>query len=379
VTDYLIKERSLNQWDRLLSLVEQAIVFHERTREVGDLATRARVVLEAFPDAVVIVREEAAVHATRKALALFGARSQEELQGTRAADLVDSGPGGYTTEIFRQIQAGTIHVERATVDAVRLDGRQIPIELTAAAIEWEDTPASILLCREITSRVEREAQLATANEQLRVVNRIVHHDIRNDLSVISGWARLLEPHVDREGQELLQQINRATEHVMHLTETVRDFVRVMESDGEVVLEPVALGDLLEAELEKRRHLHPEATLELEGETDVEVLADGLLSTVFRNLVNNAILHNDSERPEVRVSVAERGDRVEVSVADDGPGIPDARKETVLGRGEAGLDAPGVGVGLYLVDMLVERYGGTLEIEDNDPEGTVFCVSLQRAD
>jgi signal transduction histidine kinase len=166
---------------------------------------------------------------------------------------------------------------------------------------------------------------------------------------------------------------------MHLTETVRDFVRVMESDGEVVLEPVALGDLLEAELEKRRHLHPEATLELEGETDVEVLADGLLSTVFRNLVNNAILHNDSERPEVRVSVAERGDRVEVSVADDGPGIPDARKETVLGRGEAGLDAPGVGVGLYLVDMLVERYGGTLEIEDNDPEGTVFCVSLQRAD
>jgi PAS domain S-box-containing protein len=375
VTDYLVKERSLDQWDRLLSLVEQSIVFHERTREVGDLATRVRVVLEAFPDAVVIVQEESVVYATEKALGLFGAKTREQLDGTAAEALVESDPGTFETEVFRQIQAGTVHVERATVDAVTLDGRKVPVELTTVAIEWEGSPASLLLFRDITGRVERE----TANEQLRVVNRIVHHDIRNDLSVIDGWARLLEPHVDEDGEDLLAQIHLATGHVLELTETVRDFVRAMESEGEVDLEPVALGALLEAELEKRHQLHPEATLELEGETDVEVLADGLLSTVFRNLINNAIVHNDGERPEVRVSVEGRGDRVAVSVADDGPGIPDGQKETILGRGEAGLDAPGVGVGLYLVDMLVDRYGGTLEVKDNDPEGTVFRVTLQPAD
>jgi PAS domain S-box-containing protein len=375
VTDYLVKERSLDQWDRLLSLVEQAIAFHERTREVGDLTTRVRVVLEAFPDAAVILQDESVVYATQKALGLFGAKTRDELDRTAVEALVESDPGTFETAVFRQIQAGTVHVERATVDAVTLDGRKAPVELTAVAIEWEGSPASLLLCRDITGQIERE----TANEQLRVVNRIVHHDIRNDLSVIDGWARLLEPHVDEEGEDLLAHIHEATGHVFDLTETVRDFVRAMESQGEVVLEPVALGALLEAELEKRRELHPGATLELEGESGLEVLANGLLSTVFRNLINNAIVHNDADRPEVRVTVEERGEWVDISVADNGPGIPDAQKETVLGRGEAGLDAPGAGVGLYLVDMLVERYGGTLEVEDDEPEGTVFRVTLQRAD
>jgi PAS domain S-box-containing protein len=379
VTDYLIKERSLDQWDRLLSLVEQAIAFHDQSREVGDLTTRVRVVLEAFPDAVVVVKEESVVYATQKALGLFGAKTREQLDGTAADALVESDPGTYTTEIFSQIQAGTVHIERATVDAVTLDGRRAPIELTAAAIEWEGEPGSILLCREITSRIEREEQLTTANEQLRVVNRIVHHDIRNDLSVIDGWAHLLESHVDEDGEELLAQIHQAAGHVLDLTETVRDFVRAMESEGSVDLEAVDLGDLLEAELEMRSRLHPDATLELEGDTDVEVLADGLLSTVFRNLINNGIVHNGEEHPEVRVTAEEQGEWVDISVADNGPGIPDAQKETVLGRGEAGLDAPGAGVGLYLVDMLVDRYGGTLAVEDDEPEGTVFRVSLQRAD
>jgi len=122
VTDCLIKERSLDQWDRLLSLVEQVIVFHERTREVGDLTTRVRVVLEAFPDAVVILQAESAVDATQKALDLFGAKTRDELDGTAAEALVEFTPGTYTTEIFSQIQAGTVHIERATVDAVTLDG-----------------------------------------------------------------------------------------------------------------------------------------------------------------------------------------------------------------------------------------------------------------
>jgi signal transduction histidine kinase len=72
-------------------------------------------------------------------------------------------------------------------------------------------------------------------------------------------------------------------------------------------------------------------------------------------------------------------RVVVRVADNGPGVPDDRKEAVFGRGEKGLRSTGTGLGLYLVDTLVDSYGGRVRVEDNDPEGAVFVVELPLAE
>jgi len=73
------------------------------------------------------------------------------------------------------------------------------------------------------------------------------------------------------------------------------------------------------------------------------------------------------------------DHVTIRIADNGPGIPDERKERVFGRGEQGLESAGTGVGLYLVDTLVERYGGSVRIEDNTPCGAVVVLTLPTAD
>jgi signal transduction histidine kinase len=75
-------------------------------------------------------------------------------------------------------------------------------------------------------------------------------------------------------------------------------------------------------------------------------------------------------------VTESESAVVIRVADNGPGIPDDQKETVFGKGEKGLDSQGSGIGLYLVQTLVTTYGGSIWIEDNDPEGSVFAVELQ---
>jgi signal transduction histidine kinase len=104
----------------------------------------------------------------------------------------------------------------------------------------------------------------------------------------------------------------------------------------------------------------------------------MLSSVFGNLLNNAIQHNDTEAPRVSVTVETTAETVVVRVADNGPGIPVDRRDEVFGRGEKGLDSAGTGVGLYLVDRLVDAYGGSVAIEDNDPEGAVFVVELARA-
>ena len=68
----------------------------------------------------------------------------------------------------------------------------------------------------------------------------------------------------------------------------------------------------------------------------------------------------------------------VHIADNGPGIPDERKDEIFGRGEKGLESSGTGLGLYLVDTLVQRYGGDVTVSDGT-EGAEFVVTLQRAE
>ena len=104
----------------------------------------------------------------------------------------------------------------------------------------------------------------------------------------------------------------------------------------------------------------------------------MLDSVFRNLLSNAVQHNDKEVPEVSVSATTHDMRAVVRIADNGPGVPDSQKQEIFGEGEKGLDSSGTGLGLYLVQELVTHYGGEVWVEDNNPEGAVFAVELPLA-
>lgn len=112
---------------------------------------------------------------------------------------------------------------------------------------------------------------------------------------------------------------------------------------------------------------------------MSVLADDMLDSVVRNLLKNAVQHNDKAVPEVTVSVSTDDGSVLVRVRDNGPGIPDEQKAAIFGKGEKGLESNGTGLGLYLVRTLVETYGGEVRVEDNDPDGSVFVLVLPAAD
>lgn len=160
------------------------------------------------------------------------------------------------------------------------------------------------------------------------------------------------------------------------------------------LEPTPLGPLLEEEIASARQTYPEADVALVDDVGaVAVAATPLLESVFRNLVVNAVQHNDAGTPCVRLRVTTTDDWVTVRVADDGPGVPDDRRRELFGRGETGLDSDGSGIGLYLVDRLVTQFGGRGHVEDRDPTafplpsdergadrdhpGSVFVVELDR--
>ncbi|GAB7093515.1 histidine kinase N-terminal 7TM domain-containing protein [Halolamina litorea] len=242
------------------------------------------------------------------------------------------------------------------------------------------TTGRLVTLTDVTERERYRRRLEEKTEQLEALNRVVRHDIRNDMAVINGWAGTLHEHVDEEGDEALERVLRKSEHVIELTETVRDFVESLSGEAVFEPEPTDLHRHLDTEVAATRETFPEATIRVDGDLPtVTVLASEMLSSVFRNLLENAVRHNDSDAPEVTVSAVDAGDTVRVRIADNGPGVPDEQKETVFGKGEKGLDSPGSGIGLYLVHTLTEGFGGRVWIEDNEPRGAVFVVELPKAD
>jgi PAS domain S-box-containing protein len=259
------------------------------------------------------------------------------------------------------------------------DGDRRVVELSVARIQYDGDDAVLAMVRDVTERKSYEKELEEVNAELELLNRMIRHDIRNDMSVILAWGQLLEDHVDEEGQDHLQKILASGEHVIELTDIARDYVEVLTSEDELERKPMPLAAVLETELALRRESFPEAEFVVrDAVPEVEVLANEMLGSVFRNLLTNAVQHNDSDTPVVELTAEEHDEEVVVQVADNGPGIPDNQKETVFGKGEKGLDSPSTGIGLYLVHTLVTQYGGDIRIEDNDPRGAVFSVSLPLA-
>lgn len=263
--------------------------------------------------------------------------------------------------------------ERVGVDAVEQGAQDY-------LVKNDLTPR--LLQQTLRYAIQRERQqreLQQRNAELALLNQVVRHDIRNDVAVILGWGNSMKDHVDETGTVYLDRVLSAGEHITSITETVGDFLDVLENNSDPELDPINLESVLTNEIEKARSAHENATISVVGDlhSELQVAATELVSSVFRNLLNNAVVHNDKETPEIEVHIEEGDGTVSIRIADNGSGIPDSQKDEIFGRGEMGLESSGSGIGLYLVDTLVEMYDGEIVVEDNDPEGSVFTVELRR--
>lgn len=238
--------------------------------------------------------------------------------------------------------------------------------------------------RELAGRVEsllrlREQSVALArrNRLLLVVNHLTRHDIRNEMNVIQGWTTILDDSLDGDQHDALRRIHQSSHHVVEITDSLREFIEIYQFQDELTPLPVPLEPVLTREIETRGRAYANATLSAVTDIpDIRVMGNRLLSAVFRNILTNAIRHNDTEEPVVEISVERGSQTVTVRIADNGPGIEDELREAILGRSDRGVDHPEAGMGLCLVDTLVDMFGGEVWIESNEPRGTVFAVQLR---
>jgi len=227
-------------------------------------------------------------------------------------------------------------------------------------------------------RLDRREAIRKQRERLEFVNRTVRHNLLNDVNVVASRLELMRPRADdRDHHETV--VDRV-DGMGSFIGTMRKYTNTIAGES-ADSKPVPLRDALEEQVESVRAGYPAATVELEAVPEVSVLADELLGPVFENPLTNAIEHHDGDEPTVAVSASVDGASgvARVRFADDGPGIADDRKRRVFERGESAGMTAGTGFGLYLVKDVVESYGGSVTIRDNEPRGTVVELELPLAD
>ncbi|MFC6976538.1 ATP-binding protein [Halomicroarcula sp. GCM10025709] len=335
---------------------------------------RLSAVLDCVPIPAFLKDETGRYVACNDAFASFVDRDRDAIIGSRTAE--------FQPELAEVCDAAEAELldgggsERLEL-TVELGGEQRDVVVERHGYSRDGNSGIVGAIQDVTVQQRREAELREQTRNLEILNQVTRHDIRNDMQVILGMADVLHGYVDDEGMQYLDRLAESGQHVVDLTRQARDLTETMLS-GHEELTTVSLRPVLEAQVDEVGSAYDRAVVTVEETLpDTAVVADELLSSVFRNIIANGIQHNDSEVPRVTVSASTGEEVAEVRIADNGPGVPDERKQEIFGRGEKGLESSGTGLGLYLVDNLVEKYGGEVRVVDGD-EGAEFVVELPLA-
>jgi signal transduction histidine kinase len=227
-------------------------------------------------------------------------------------------------------------------------------------------------------RLERAHQdLETRKEMIEMYDRLLRHDIGNDLQVIAGFSEFLVDTLDGEPGDYAERIHNAAESSADLISRVGDLVSTLEAQDEP--EPRDLEAILTETVEDARTQFDDLTLEYEpAAVTYQVFGGELLDSVFDNLISNAVVHND-EPVTVRVTATKTDmDEINIRIADDGVGVPAKLTDTLFEMGEKGPESTGTGFGLGFVRALTESYGGDVTVQESDMGGAAFEVRLERA-
>ena len=230
----------------------------------------------------------------------------------------------------------------------------------------------------------RETELKEREQRLQVFNRVLRHNLRNDVTVVVNYAEFVaEQADDPEVREAAEKIAARGWDLVELGEKAASIETAMEGENPRPA-PVDVAAVVEDVAASVRQEHPDAEVSVEAD-DPSAKAIPALGVAVENVCENAVEHNDSPDPEVTISVerveADRGEAgrgwVRIAVADDGPGIPD-HERAVLTEGEETELEHGSGLGLWLVHWIVERSGGRLSFAENEPRGSVVRMDLEPA-
>lgn len=289
-------------------------------------------------------------------------------------------------------------------DAVLVDrkGAAVPIDDSAAPIisDRGEVLGGVIVFRDISERrradeeirhlnadlerrvVERTSQLEAANKELDAFSYSVAHDLRAPLRGIDGFSQaLIEDHAVNLGPDGLEQLARVREAARRMSQLIDDLLRLSRvAKSELHRQPVDLSRLAGVVASELRSAHPHREVAVAIQEDLTVKADEkLLQIVLENLLGNAWKFTaKASHPAIEVGAFEKDAQRTYFVRDNGAGFDMEYAHKLFGvfqRLHTATEFEGTGVGLAIVQRIINRHGGRIWAESAVGQGTTFYFVL----
>jgi PAS domain S-box-containing protein len=253
-----------------------------------------------------------------------------------------------------------------TMRVIRSDGKMVWVEVIGDRIEFQDRIAIQATIVDITDRViagrekERaEQELKTAAETSMLYLDLLGHDMRNRLQAMQMAVELFQ--FDEKRPHAISVLERVLE-LIDSSEALIDKAHATRGLLSAPMKAMSLYDAVKETTTMIRDEEEDVFIEVDCRTtDAQVMADEYIGHLLTNVIENAITHNPDEDKHVWVTLTEERGGFQVSVADDGDGVPDTMK-TVLFDQERRYG----GLGLHQAKRILAKYGGKIEVADRVP-------------
>ncbi len=348
----------------LLRLREQSIKLSDRAATLK----RFRQAVDASGHAIFITDSDGTIEYANDAF--------EEITGYSPTEAIENKPrilksgemsSEYYSELWSTITAGEIWDEQ--VINRRKDGVLYTAHQTIAPItdDQDDIQAYVAIQTDITD-------LKNRTRQLKVIDTILRHNLRNNLTSIRGAAELITEEASGDIPTWATNIITDADELLTTGTKSRSITKILSEDPtpmSVDLEPV-----VSSAIETVSAAHPTAQFEIDLSEPLEATTTNAIEAAIEELLTNASIHNDQDDPEIAVRGWTDDETVNISVRDNGPGISEMNAE-VLESGTSLDDLRhGSGLGLWLVYWIITRSGGNISVETVEPRGTRVTISLQ---
>jgi PAS domain S-box-containing protein len=348
-------------------------------------ARQVRAVLDAVPDALVMVNDEGRITLVNLQTARLFGYAAADLLGQPVEVLVpERFRGGHPAHRARYVAAPRVRPmgEGLALFGRRKDGSEFPVEISLSPLRTEHGSVVIGAIRDVSDRRRAEAEIERMKQDL---TNMVVHDLKNPLN---GIAMMVQLALRKGGaalpatqQNYLLQIDRSCREMMRLVLNLLEVSKIEEGKMPVMREPVVLAAVVEEVVDEYGPVAEQCGRRLVvavGRDLPEALGDrALLKRVLVNLVVNALRHSGSHEVRLEGVRGPGSAEVTLSVLDRGHGIPEEEQGHVFEkfrtvRGDPSADT---GLGLPFCKLAVERMDGRIALASTPGETTAFSITL----
>jgi PAS domain S-box-containing protein len=365
-------------------------------KHLAQMEGRYRGLLEAAPDAMVVVNQRGAIVLLNvQAEKQFGYH-RDELVGQKVKNII---PEGFAE---RLIADGTRTAADALAQQIgtgielqgrRKDGSEFPIEIMLSPLESAEGILVTAAIRDITLRKQnveilarKISELKRSNDELQQFAYVASHDLQEPLRMVASYTQLLasryKGRLDADADEFIAYAVDGSNRMQRLIQDLLAYSRA-GTNGKAVREISSENALKAAVRNLQAVVEESGAIVTHDSLPAITTNDAQLIQVFQNLVGNAIKYHGPEAPRVHVSAGKNGGREWVfSVQDNGLGIDHQyfdRIFVLFQRLHGREEFSGTGIGLAICKKIVERQGGRIWVESQPERGSTFHFALPEGD